>query len=240
MAEAVHGKVVALEQARQLIEIDEDIPLTDLEQVIPYSQARDILVRNPKKIVVMDCPCRAARGRDGCKPLDVCLIVGDPFASRFARAQPHHARWIGAGEAIAILEAEHRRGHVHHAFFKDATLGRFYAICNCCGCCCGPMEYFATGTPMLASSGYAAQVDPQLCDGCGACARFCQFSAIEVPDGRAVVDVARCMGCAVCESRCAPTAIAMARQESRGVPLDIGEYVARGSGTSGLPARVCR
>jgi hypothetical protein len=25
-------------------------------------------------------------------------------------------------------------------YYKDAMLGRFYAICNCCACCCGAMQ----------------------------------------------------------------------------------------------------
>ena len=35
-------------------------------------------------------------------------------------------------------------------------LGRFYAICNCCKCCCGAMQAHLNGVPMLASSGYVA------------------------------------------------------------------------------------
>ncbi len=51
-------------------------------------------------------------------------------------------------------------------YYKDAMLGRFYAICNCCSCCCGAMEAQRNGTPMIASSGYVAVVDEDLCE-CG-------------------------------------------------------------------------
>jgi tetratricopeptide (TPR) repeat protein len=47
---------------------------------------------------------------------------------------------LSPAEAVEILEAEHRRGHVHAAYFKDACLDRFYVICNCCKCCCGGID----------------------------------------------------------------------------------------------------
>jgi TPP-dependent indolepyruvate ferredoxin oxidoreductase alpha subunit len=54
------------------------------------------------------------------------------------------------------------------------------------------------GTPMLASSGYLAQVDADLCAACGTCADSCQFAAISIDDGFAHIDAAACMGCGVC------------------------------------------
>jgi ferredoxin len=120
--------------------------------------------------------------------LDVCLVIGEPFAGFVIEHHPERARWITQGEAVEILEAEHERGHVHHAFFKDAMLERFYAICNCCSCCCGAMQAHRNGTPMLASSGYVAQVDNTLCIGCGDCEEYCQFHSISVQDGFSFVD----------------------------------------------------
>jgi heterodisulfide reductase subunit A-like polyferredoxin len=55
------------------------------------------------------------------------------------------------------------------------------------------MQAHQHGTPMLASSGYAAWVDETLCAGCGLCADLCQFEAIAVDNGYACVNVAACM-----------------------------------------------
>ncbi len=224
-ADTYHGKVVPLEAATHLVMVQEEVNLTNLEQIIPYSRARDIVLRNPDHIVVLECPCRSVRPNP-CLPLDVCLIVGEPFASFVAEHHPRRSRWLSQGEAVEILRAEHERGHVHHAFFKDAMLGRFYAICNCCDCCCGAMQAWRNGVPMLAASGYRSQVDVDACIGCGDCSHLCQFGALSADDGVAVVDAALCMGCGVCVSHCTQEALSLVRDPNKGEPLEIRELMA--------------
>ena len=225
-ADTYHGKVVPLDAATQLVTIEEDVPLIDLEQVIPYARARDVVLRNPDHIAVLDCPCRSVR-ENPCLPLDVCLIVGEPFASFIAEHHPERSRWITSEEAVEILQAEHERGHVHHAFFKDAMLGRFYAICNCCSCCCGAMQAQRNGVPMLASSGYVCRTDSVLCEGCGACAESCQFGALSLEGERVVLREAACMGCGVCLSKCPAEALSLVRDAARGEPLEIRGLIER-------------
>jgi ferredoxin len=225
-ADTYHGKVVPLEAATQLVTVQEEVRLGDLgEQTIPYRLARDIVLQNPDHIVALECPCRSAR-EEPCLPLDVCLVIGEPFASFVAEHHPRRARWIEQREAVDILRAEDERGHVHHAFFKDAMLGRFYAICNCCSCCCGAMQAQRNGTPMLTSSGYVAQVDTGLCAACGSCADACPFFAISVDDGFASIDASACMGCGVCVAHCPQEAISLLRDPSRGEPLEIQKLMA--------------
>ncbi len=224
-ADTYHGKVLPLKAATQLVTIEEEISLTDLEQVIPYTRARDIILRNPHHIVALDCPCRVARP-DPCLPLDVCLVIGEPFAGFVAAHHPGQARWITPQEAVDILRAEDERGHVHHAFFKDAMLNRFYAICNCCTCCCGAIQAHQNGTPMLASSGYVCCVDSDACIGCGICTDFCQFDALSMNGETVIVDGAECMGCGVCIHKCPQEALSLLRDPSRGEPLEIHQLTA--------------
>jgi ferredoxin len=219
-ADSYHGKVMSVESAKRLISVDQAIELRDLEQVIPYTQARDIVLQDPDHIVVLECPCRSARA-EPCLPLDVCLIVGEPFASFVIEHHSNRSRRITQAEAVEIIEAEHDRGHVHHAFFKDAMLGRYYAICNCCSCCCGAMQAWQNGTPMLASSGYVSQVRVELCRGCGDCAAVCPFDAISVQNELSVIDVDACMGCGVCVDKCEQGALSLVREPSKGEPLEI-------------------
>lgn len=219
-ADTYHGKVVPLEAATRLVTVNRDVELRNLERVVPYALARDIVLNNPDHLALLECPCRASRPSP-CFPLDVCLIVGEPFASFVLEHHPSRSRRITAAEAVEVLRAEDERGHVHHAFFKDAMLGRFYAICNCCDCCCGAMQAHRHGTPMLASSGYVTAVDPARCAGCGECTEFCQFHALAVSNGANHVDPQRCMGCGICLSKCPHGALSLMRAPEKGEPLDI-------------------
>ena len=219
-ADTYHGKVVPLETARKLVTLDRPIELPDLERVIPYKRARDLILHNPDHIVALECPCRSVREQP-CLPLDVCLIVGEPFASFILEHHgPVKARAITQQEALNILEEENQRGHVAHAFFKDAMLDRFYAICNCCSCCCGAMQAQRNGTPMLASSGYVCRLDEQNCVNCGDCVSMCQFAAIDL-DREPRIDEQACMGCGVCVNTCAHEALSLVRDPARGEPLEI-------------------
>jgi ferredoxin len=224
LADRYHGKVISTEAAEQLVTVDVDVELRGLEQIIPYATARDIVLRHPDHIVALECPCRSGR-ENPCLPLDVCLVVGEPFAGFVADHHPQKARWIRPDEAVKILREEHERGHVHHAFFKDAMLNRFYAICNCCSCCCGAMQAWKYGTPMLASSGYVALADEAKCVGCGTCAEVCPFGALAVIDDVVSVDVEHCMGCGVCVSRCPQGALSLVRDPDKGEPLELRELM---------------
>ncbi len=219
-ANSYHGKVVPLDEAKRLVSVNEEIVIKDLEKVIPFTKAKDIILKNPDRIAVLDCPCRAGR-ENPCTPLDVCLIIGDPFVSFILDHQPKKSRLITPGEAMEILEQEHQRGHVHHAFFKDAMLNRFYAICNCCACCCGAFQAQRNGTPMLMASGYTAAVDLELCEGCGTCVDYCQFSALSLGDGQVEIDRESCYGCGVCVDQCPQEALELQRDPAKGVPLQI-------------------
>ncbi|MCU0485018.1 MAG: 4Fe-4S ferredoxin [Anaerolineales bacterium] len=220
MADTYHGKVVPLEAARQLVQVNEEVRLENLEKIIPYPTARDIVLHNPDHLVLLDCPCRMTK-ENPCLPMDVCLIVGEPFASFVIEHQSGHARWVTPNEALAVLEAEDRRGHVHHAFFKDVMLDRFYAICNCCSCCCAAIQSHQNGSPMLASSGYVAVANSEICFGCGYCGTFCQFQAISYEEGYAEVNPALCMGCGVCVNHCDEGGLSLQRAPARGEPLEI-------------------
>lgn len=217
-ADRYHGKVLPTELARRIITLDHEIKRTDLERIIPYPTARDIVLKGPPQVTLIECPCRHAR-ENPCQPTDVCMIVGD--GSFVVEHHPHVSRRVTQREALEVLQAEHERGHVHTAYFKDACDNRFYAICNCCACCCGGLEAMVRyGVPMVASSGYVAQVDQETCDACGYCAAACPFEAVTVNDS-AIVSWEKCMGCGVCEGQCDNGAITLMLDERKGLPLDV-------------------
>ena len=220
LADHYHAKVLTTELARAIITHDHDIPLRDLEQIIPYPVARDLVLKGPPDVAVYECACRHANSNH-CQPTQVCMVIGQPFVDFLLEHNPQSSRRLTQTEALELLETEHERGHLHSAWFKDAMLDRFYAICNCCKCCCGGIQAMMKyGIPMLASSGYVAQVNETLCTACTTCEDICPFEAIQV-DGTAVVNWEVCMGCGVCVGRCSSEAMSLMRDERKGVPLDV-------------------
>lgn len=56
----------------------------------------------------------------------------------------------------------------------------------------------------------AVQVDLELCDGCATCVDTCPTAAIEVKEGKAVVDEDNCADCGACEPECPNSALSAA------------------------------
>jgi Pyruvate/2-oxoacid:ferredoxin oxidoreductase delta subunit len=149
------------------------------------------------------------------------MIIGQPFVDLVLDHHPRTSRRLTKAEALELLAAEHERGHVHVAWFKDACLERFFAICNCCKCCCGGIDAMVHhGIPMITSSGYVAECDPAKCLACGECSTNCAFGAVHV-NGHAAVERDKCLGCGVCVGHCRAAAMALVRDETKSLPLDV-------------------
>ncbi|MFH1735293.1 MAG: 4Fe-4S binding protein [bacterium] len=219
LSDRYHGKILTPELAEALITHDHDGHVHDLEQIVPYPHARKLILKGPPDVAVFDCACRHAR-ENPCQPIQVCMVVGKPFVE-FILKQHKSARRLTQIEAVDLLKAEYVRGHLHSAWFKDAMGDRFYAICNCCKCCCGGIEAMVKhDAPMMASSGYMAVVDEELCSACETCVEVCPFNAVQVNDTASVIWDA-CMGCGVCEGQCPSGAMSLQLDEKKGIPLDV-------------------
>ena len=143
-ADEYHGKVLPTAQAVRLVSIQQDIEIPQPQEAIPFASARDLILRNPQTIAVLDCPCRMAR-ENPCLPLDVCLIVGDPFASFILEHHPEHARAVDQRGGGSDPGGRGRARPCASRLFQARDAGPFYAICNCCDCCCGAMQCPALG-----------------------------------------------------------------------------------------------
>ena len=228
LAEHYHGKIITHDEAKAIIKLDQPIR-RDLEQIIPYTMARDLILNAPVDIAAYECSCRHARGSH-CEPTQVCMVIGPGPVSFVLEHNAPSSRRLTQGEALQMLHDEHARGHLHSAWFKDAMQGRFYAICNCCKCCCGGIRNMKEyGMPAVASSGYVAAIDSDLCNACGVCADACPFDALKL-NGSAILDWGKCMGCGVCVDQCVMEAISLARDERKGIPLDVRQLVTQTAG----------
>ncbi|NQT71261.1 MAG: 4Fe-4S binding protein [Chloroflexi bacterium] len=227
-----NAKVVKLHDAVKLFSQKENINIPISETVVPFKQAKHIIMNNPESVSIGTCACRSV-SENPCleEPMEVCLFVGDPFAA-FIRDQNQMFRAGTQEEAIKILEDCHEKGFVHTAWFKKDLGSSFAMICNCCSCCCLGIRMWnlLEGTvPILASSGYVAEISED-CVGCGICVdeHACHFNAISMNEegDKAVISYDKCMGCGVCEGVCPDGSISMKRDAAKGEPLDLDELLA--------------
>ena len=106
-AAGYHGKVVSTAKASRLVQVDEPVNMPQPEKVIPFDKARDLILSGQDPIVVLDCPCRLAR-KDPCLPLDVCILVGDPFVSFVQEHHPEKAHSISSAEGTCTTSFSKR------------------------------------------------------------------------------------------------------------------------------------
>jgi hypothetical protein len=86
-----HGKVLTPEHARAIITLDQDIPLRDLGQIIPYPMARDLVLKGPPDVAVYECGCRHARANP-CEPTQVCMAIDQPGVDFILEHNPQSSR----------------------------------------------------------------------------------------------------------------------------------------------------
>lgn len=224
-----HGKVMNFQDALKLLTQKEDVNISPPETVIPFKIARDIVIENPGAIALGMCPCRGASPNPCLPPeqQEVCLFLGDPWVEFMDQHNATYHR-ISQDEAVKVLEFCREKGFVHTAYFEHAAGNRLDVICNCCSCCCMGIRMWnlMEGTlPLLAPSGYMAEVSDD-CTGCGLCTEnICHFYAISMDEEaqKATINSDKCMGCGVCENVCPDEAIHLRREPSKGDPLDLDE-----------------
>jgi hypothetical protein len=95
----------------------------------------ELIVDIARGVAVGRCDCRDVF-KNCDNPLDAEILLG-PTRHIFMEHMPHDSREITKKEAKGILRDCHRRGLVHSMI---KCKNDFYAICNCCTCCCVPLR----------------------------------------------------------------------------------------------------
>jgi ferredoxin len=111
-------------------------------------------------------------------------------------------------QALAAIHGYEKEGLCHTVWtFRAPFIG---GICNCDRSDCLATRATVTyAVPVMFRAECVAEVDLDLCKGCRACMRVCQFGAIgySVAKGKAIIDVRACYGCGICRAVCTKDAI---------------------------------
>ena len=198
-------------QLMQTLAIEEVIPLH--QEALPYQRVSTI-IENGQSFLVNECICKKERGlldKPCDRPTEVCLVIA-PLPGVFDKSPL--GRVISKEEAYALLNKAEEAGLVH--LTGNVQVGQIY-ICNCCKCCCGVLRAineFKIPASMVVNSHYCAEINEELCTGCGMCANErCQVSAIEEAGDAYRVVQDRCIGCGLCVSHCPTEAIQLVHKD---------------------------
>ena len=178
-------------------------------EALPYEQA-ETLVKAHGTFAVAPCICRQhARLRgEGCDaPEESCLMFGE-FADYYVRTG--RGRYISQVDVFELLA----QADAHNLVLQPTHSEQAAAMCLCCGCCCGVLNWIKhQPVPAeAASSAFIAHHDPALCQGCETCLERCQMDALRADGDRVAFDAARCIGCGLCVSTCPSGALTLQRK----------------------------
>lgn len=192
--------------------------ITPEMKIATYDDLKKFIETTDGPIGIQDCICRQKKNLEGesCKKVktnEVCWSFG--FAAKMYQEKGLN-RLLSKDEALDIVRMAEKKGLVLQPGNSQVPI----FMCMCCGCCCEdlynkkrmgvPAEFFATN--------YYAQVDSDLCNGCGTCERRCQMEAVTLLDEKSGVDLDRCIGCGVCVPTCPEKAITLKKKEEETVP----------------------
>ncbi len=224
-----HSKVLSHSDIKKIITLEEDIELGKDTSIVPFKYANKILLREPKNLAVMECPCKKTM-KDPCQPLESCIAIGSPLVDFWLEHCRHYnARRITPEEAFEIIDEHRKTGHINMAFFKVATGGSIGVLCNCCPKCCVSLRATALATRikggekniMYAPSGYKVKHDAEKCELCGECANVCNFGATQMVDGHRTFRYEACLGCELCVEACERRALTLELAGGPILPLDM-------------------
>jgi Na+-translocating ferredoxin:NAD+ oxidoreductase subunit B len=186
-----------------------------------YDEIKKLIEANDGPIVIIECVCRSGAEKAGkpCKQTsrkETCMALGD--MAKTIAANGKFGRAISKEEALDIIQQNQDEGLV----LQPSNAQIPGAICSCCGCCCGllhlqkfipnPVDHWATN--------FFAEINSELCTGCGACEEKCQVGALKLDADKnmAAVDLTRCLGCGLCVVACPTEAIKLRNKSRETVP----------------------
>jgi electron transport complex protein RnfB len=197
------------------IPIEKAVPV-DIN-IASYDQIRKIIDMS-SYIGIMDCICRKAHDMidDPCKKTDLrktCMTFGSATKTFYEKGE---AEFISKEKAYELIRVFEEVGLVP----QPSNSQKPFVICNCCGCCCEVLtnqKRFNNPARLFATNFYA-NIDSDLCVGCGTCEGRCNMDAISIIEDLSQVNLERCIGCGVCIPTCPEDAIKLVKKELEVIP----------------------
>ncbi|PIR17534.1 MAG: (Fe-S)-binding protein [Deltaproteobacteria bacterium CG11_big_fil_rev_8_21_14_0_20_49_13] len=193
--------------------IEHDVPISS--EVMTYAQVTEV-IKAAGGGGVQTCFCRHQAHLLGepCKRAGfegTCISLGKASDFTIRRG---FARKASAEELLALVKELGKKGLIH---VTDNIRNTPSFVCNCCGCCCGlltgitekKIPHAVSPTPFI------LKVNEDNCNGCGACAKMCQISAVKMEGKKARVDVKNCLGCGSCIKFCKKEALSLVERKKR-------------------------
>jgi ferredoxin len=185
------------------------LPLEDVAEVFGFVNS----------IVRVPCVCRhVTLGKEARYCYGVSVGPGDRFgellrgldSSFLTGPDTAGLEKLNREEALKLLAEHEQEGLCHTVWtFVAPFIG---GICNCDRSDCMAMRATVThDLKVMFRAEYVAEVNSDLCRGCRACMRVCQFGALaySAANKKAFVDQMVCYGCGVCRSACSADALSL-------------------------------
>jgi len=188
----------------RVIPVDSAVDATTA--VASYDQVRE-LVKNKELISVAPCICQKEQGLLGnsCRgAAERCIQFGSSAQYYIDNGM---ARRIDLDELMEIL----KRGEADGLVLSPTNTQHIPGMCMCCGCCCPILRNLGSldrPTDHVQTT-FRAEIDADLCNGCGLCEDRCQMKALAEQDTEYAIDEVRCIGCGLCISECPMEAISL-------------------------------
>jgi ferredoxin len=208
------------------VDIDKNIPMDF--NVFPYEQATTIL-KDAKSFALYPCMCKLQKKYidGGCDHPTMTCLVYSQFENAFDNTPGLQV--LTKEEAFKALKDFEDAGLVHTmGNFREPNPGMDF-ICSCCTCSCTFLRGLAElGIEnSIAKSNFYAEVNEELCDGCGVCLDRCQFGTISKQKEVYHVDKQKCVGCGLCVTTCPTGALSLVRKsedEEVNIPSNIQDW----------------
>jgi len=185
-----------------------------------YDDIEKIIKEAAGPFAVQNCVCRQSSHILGnnCKVtnrLETCIGVGI-VAKMYI--EMGWAREINKKQAIEIFKQNEEDGLI----IQPGNAKKPDFICSCCGCCCEELLGIKTfpNPAAIASTNYFAEIDHNLCSGCGTCIDRCQLEAIYLDDEISSVNLNQCIGCGNCVMICPSNAIILRKKSHVIIPAN--------------------